>query len=176
MVEAVISSLFCLFIALILATMAFGGISFAPWVPCKKSDQKRIFDLAGLKAGDIFYDLGCGDGRQVFYAAKNFQAKAVGLEIGLPMYTFCILRQKLGKYANTTFKYKNLFKEKLSDADVVYFFGMPDTIKNKLAEKLKSEMKPGSRIISYAFHVPGLTPAIVDKPTPKSISVFCYKM
>jgi SAM-dependent methyltransferase len=160
----------------LLLSMGLAGLSFAPWVPAKKKDLKRIFALADLKPGETFYDLGCGDGRMVFYAAENFSAKAIGLEIGLPMYAFCRLKQLLVKKTNTLFKLKNLFNENLSEADVVYFFGMPDTIKNKLAEKMKKEMKPASRIISYAFHVPGLSPVAVDKPAEKDISIYCYRM
>ena len=70
---------------LVLSTVAVAGVSFAPWVPTKKSDFARIFQLANLKAGETFYDLGCGNGQLVIYAVKNFQAKAIGLEIALPL-------------------------------------------------------------------------------------------
>jgi len=165
-----------LVVTVLLLSMGLAGLSFAPWVPARKKDFKRIFALADLKPGEIFYDLGCGDGRMVFYAAKNHDAKAIGLEIALPMYAFCRLKQLLARSMNVQFKFKNLFNEDLSRADVVYFFGMPEKIKNKLAEKLIKEMKPGSKIVSYAFHVPGLSPVAVDKPTEKDISIYCYAM
>ncbi|MBU0546035.1 class I SAM-dependent methyltransferase [Patescibacteria group bacterium] len=163
-------------IILILLTMGVAGLSFAPWVPARKKDVARIFALSDLKSNEVFYDLGCGDGRMIFFAAKNYGAKAIGLEIGLPLYAFCRLKQMFGEKTNAIIKFKNLFKENLGEADVVYFFGMPEKIKNKLAEKLKKEMKSGSRIISYAFHVPGLSPFAVDKPTKDEISIYLYRM
>ncbi len=57
--------------------------SFAPFVPCRKKELPRIFEVINLKDGEIFYDLGCGDGRVVFYAARNFPVKAIGIELSL---------------------------------------------------------------------------------------------
>jgi len=112
-------------------TIAMAAASFAPWVPAKGRDLERIFKLADLKAGETFYDLGCGDGRVISYAAKNYKdAKIIGLEISLPFYLICKLRQIFNK--NITLKYKNLFVEDLSEADVIYFFGTPKTINDKL--------------------------------------------
>ncbi len=166
--------LFVLFI--LIATAALAGISFAPWVPAWKKDLPRIFKLADIKPGQVFYELGCGDGRLIFYASKVCQAKAIGLEISLPMFLICKFRQILKRDKNVTFKYKNLFKQNLSDADVVYFFGMPDKISKKLKKKLENELKPGTRVISYAFAISGWEPETVSKPGPVDIAIYSYIM
>ncbi len=150
--------------------------SLAPWVPSKKRDLQRIFKLAALKPNETFYDSGCGNGKVVFYACKNFPVKAVGLEIFLPLFLICKIRQFFHRGANLTFKYKNLFKEDLSAADVVYVFGMPRAIKNKLKQKLERELKPGSRVISYTFPITGWVPEIIDKPNKGKLSIYLYKI
>ncbi|PIR94997.1 hypothetical protein COT95_01065, partial [Candidatus Falkowbacteria bacterium CG10_big_fil_rev_8_21_14_0_10_37_6] len=127
----------------ILFTIALAAWTFAPWVPMRKRDLQRVFALASLKPGEIFYDLGCGDGRVVVYAAKNFNARSIGIEMALPLFWLCELRRVFAGSKNIIFKWKDLFKEDLSNADVVYFFGVPQSIKNKLRQKLERELKPG---------------------------------
>lgn len=129
----------------------------APWVPMRTRDLKRVFELAKLKDGQIFYDLGCGNGKVVLYAAKNFNCNAIGIEIGIPLYIICVLRKLLGRVNNATFKFKSLFSEDISKADVVYLFGMSRTLKQKMVKKLLTELKPGARIISYVFEIEGLS-------------------
>ena len=164
-----------LFIVIVVISAAVAGFSFAPWVPAWKKDLPRIFKLAQLKRGEIFYDLGCGNGKVVLYANKYFNAKAVGLEISLPLYFVCKIRQLFNFNENLKFKYKNLYKENLSDADAVYLFGMPDKME-KIRRKLEKELKPGSRVISYVFPVSGWEPVAIDKPKSQDISIYLYRI
>ncbi|PIR93278.1 hypothetical protein COT99_01645 [Candidatus Falkowbacteria bacterium CG10_big_fil_rev_8_21_14_0_10_43_10] len=156
--------------------LAMAALSFAPWVPCWKKDLGRIFKLAGLQKGEVFYDLGCGNGRTVFYAAKHYNARAIGVELALPLYLWCKLRHLFYINRGVTIKWKNLFKEDLSRADVVYFFGLPKSIKNKLKKKLERELKPGARVVSYAFTIPDWDIVVKDKPREKDTPVYLYKI
>lgn len=165
---------FLLFILISGSNLIFSVLSFAPWVPSRGRDFKRIFKLADLKPGQIFYDLGCGDGRVVVYAANNYKVKAVGLEISLPLYLICKLRRALNKQSNIEFKFKNLYKENLASADVVYFFGLPRVLNEKFCLKLKQELRPGTKIISYSFKLFGWEPKIIDKPSEKDLPVYLY--
>jgi len=159
--------------AILILSVALAGLSFAPWVPAWKKDLPRIFKLAELKPGEVFYDLGCGNGKVVLYANKNFQAKAIGLEISLPLYLTCKIRQIFNYNKNLSFKFKDLYRQNLSNADVVYFFGMPDNVE-KLKAKLERELKPGTRVISYVFPVVGWQEIAKDKPNPTDIAVYLY--
>jgi len=165
-----------LFLIYCCINVIFSVLSFAPWVPSRSRDLERIFKLADLKPGQIFYDLGCGDGRVTIFAAKNYKVQAIGLEISLPFYLICRLRQIFSHQDNLKFKFKNLFKEDLSQADVVYFFGIPKTVNGKIVAKLKRELRPGSKVISYAFKLNDWTPKIIDKPTKNDLSVYLYEI
>lgn len=171
-----IFSYFILFLLLIIMIgFATAGVSFAPWVPSRIKDLKRIENLANIKENNIFYELGCGNGRIVFYLARKYpQAKFIGLEIYWPLYLFCQLRKWLGHYQNVRFYLKNLYHQDLSQADIVYIFGMPRTIKNKLEQKFLDELKVGAKIISYSFSVKGLSPTEVSKPQKKDLPIFLY--
>lgn len=162
-----------LIIFVFLLSFALAGLSFAPWVPAWNKDLPRIFRLANLQPREIFYDLGCGNGRVVFYAAKNFQAKAIGLEIAWPLYVICKIRQLFSANRKAVIKFKSLFTEDLSQADVVYFFGMPAAIA-KLKPKLEKELKPGCRVISYTFPILGWLEQVKDKPQSTDIAIYLY--
>jgi len=157
---------------ILLISVAIAGSSFAPWVPARKADLIRIFKLANLKPSETFYDLGCGNGRVVIYAAKNFQAKAIGLEIAFPLYLICKWRQIFNPSA--VFKYQNLFTEDLSRADVIYFFGTPQRINSKLKQKLEREARPGVRIISYVFPIDSWRPKQIDRPSKTELPIYLY--
>ncbi|MBI4779379.1 class I SAM-dependent methyltransferase [Candidatus Falkowbacteria bacterium] len=172
----ILSLAFLLFIIVCGFSIIFSALSFAPWVPSRSRDLKRIFKLADLKPGEIFYDLGCGDGKVALYAAKNYKVKAIGLEISLPFYLICKLRQALSGRAKIEFKLKNLYKENLALADAVYFFSIPHALNEKFCLKLKQELKPGAKIISYAFKLPDWQPKTTDRPSKKDLPVYLYEM
>ena len=167
---------FLLFILIFGFSMIYSVLSFAPFVPSRSRDLARIFKLADLKPGQIFYDLGCGDGKVVIYAANNYKARAVGLEILLPLYLVCKLRQVLNKRSNIEFKLKNLYKENLASADVVYFFGIPRVLNENFFLKLKRELRPGAKIISYSFKLHNWEPKVIDKPSEKDLPVYLYEI
>src|ERR1700686_4492933 len=52
-----------------------------PYVPTTEAAVQEMLKLAGVKKSDVVYDLGCGDGRIVIAAAKNFGARGVGIDI-----------------------------------------------------------------------------------------------
>ena len=52
-----------------------------PYVPTKQEVVEEMLRMAGVKPGDVVYDLGCGDGRIVVTAAQKFGARGVGVDI-----------------------------------------------------------------------------------------------
>lgn len=165
--------LFVLFL-IIGGSAAWASFSAASWVPMWSKDLKRILDLAKFKKGDVLYDLGCGDGRILQYAAENYDIReAVGFEISFIPYFFAKLRAKFAKgHKKMSVKYGDLYRADLSKADVIVCFLTPKAMK-KLKTKFEKELKDNARILSYAFEVPGWEPREISK-TENEISVFLY--
>ena len=163
-----------LILIILLFPFMLASLSLAPWVPTRKKDLERILKLADLQPGETFYDLGCGNGRAVFYIGKHTKANAIGIEIAYPLYIYCQIKQLFHKNKNIEFKLKNLFKIDLSQADVIYIFGMEDKLKGKLKNKLEQELKKGTRILTYAFEIQGWQAKKINKPTKEDISIYLY--
>ena len=155
-----------------LLTIAWGAWTFAPWVPMRSSDVSRALVLMGDIKEKKFFELGSGDGRMTLAAAAA-GANATGLEIAIPLFLIAWSRAALGG-SNAKFRYADLFHADLSQADIIFFFGMPKVIADRLRIKLEKELKPGAIIVSYAFPVDGWEPDITDKPDKDSLPIYRY--
>lgn len=156
----------------LLITYVWGAKLGAPWVPSRKHDLKRIFNLVRVRPGEKFYELGSGDGRVISEAVKHGFA-GVGFELSLIPYALAQIRRLNNKDRRRfSIHYKNFWKVPLQEADVVYFFLLPD-IYPRLAEKLRRELKPGARVIAYVWPLPEWEPAVVDK-TPGWPDLYLY--
>jgi len=166
------------FILIILVfPLAIASLSLAPWVPTRKKDLERIKKISSLKPSEIFFELGSGTGGLSFYLSKNCpNSNIIGIELAFPLYLFCKIKKLFYKNKNLKFKLKNIFKTDLSKADAVYFFCKGGNEINKLKEKFEENLKPGTKIISYAFSIPGWQPERIDKPTKKDVSIYLYKI
>ncbi|MGB9598593.1 MAG: hypothetical protein ACPLZH_01985 [Minisyncoccales bacterium] len=169
-----LSFIVSLLFLMVLAALFWAWISFAPWVPTRKRDLKRIFQLAELKEGERVYELGFGDGRFILEAVKKYKVKGFGVEI-IPIFYFYVWFKSLflKNRKDLVLKCGNLFNVDLSSADLVYFWGMPETIEKKLKSKLERELKPGCRVISYVFEIKGWKPDKVSK-LEKEVPIFLY--
>lgn len=143
-------------ILLIVLSLYWTRIVGGPWVPSSMQVIYRMLDMAEVHPDDVVYDLGCGDGRVLVAAAKRYHARAVGIEIDPIRYLWCqILISVLGLRKQVRIIFGNLFNTDLSEADVVVCYLMPDAL-SKLESKLKTELEPGSRIVSNKFSFPTL--------------------
>jgi predicted RNA methylase len=117
--------------------------------------------LAELRAGEIFFDLGAGDGRTVVIAAKEYGARAVGVE----------LREDLAKKALSTIYEQGLqdritivngdmFNVDLTSADVIFLY-LTTSANEKVKPKLENELRHGTRIISHDYEIVGWKPVKV---------------
>ncbi len=174
MISALLWLLGLIVVLIVAGSAAWAGWRAAPYVPTRQHDVERMLRLAELKAGEIVYDLGAGDGRFILTAAKRYQAKATGYEISLLPYWVAKLRIWRAHIGNlATMKAKDFFHVDLSDANVVVCFLTPGAMK-KLGEKFKRELKPGTRVVSFAFSIAGWTPVLKDKPDSRTMAVWVY--
>ncbi len=126
----------------------------APSLPTRKKTLDQMLKLANIKPHEHVYDLGCGDGRIVFAAAKA-GAHATGYEFSLPMY----LIAKLGSYAHsgTRIEYKNFWTQDYADADVIFCYLLTSSMQT-FKHKIWPNLKPDCRVVSHAFRMDGVAP------------------
>ncbi len=163
-----------LLVFIVAGSAAWAGWRAAPFVPTRQHDVDRMLRLADVKAGELVYYLGAGDGRFIITAARRYQAKAIGYEISLLPYWVArwrIRRSGIGSAA--TMRFQDFFRHDLSEANVVVCFLTPGSLA-KLGPKLKRELRPGTRVVSFAFAIRDWTPVIKDKPDAGTMAVWVY--
>jgi SAM-dependent methyltransferase len=134
----------------------------APFDPTPRDVVDRMLALAGVKRGDLLYDLGSGDGRVVIAAAKKFGVKAVGFEIdpGLVKLARENARRE-GVEKLVEFRQQDFLTADLSPASVVTLYLSYD---GNLAVRpqLMRQLKAGARVVSYTFDMGDWPPKITE--------------
>ena len=109
------------------------GSSVAVWtdgeVPFVRSTPEvidRMLELAGVKPGDVVYDIGSGDGAIIIYAAKKYGVKGVGIEIDQDL----VLRARNNAFVEKVehlveFRLQDAFTADVSPATVVTLYMLP---------------------------------------------------
>ena len=140
----------------------FDNKKIVPFVPTPQEVVEKMVDLAGVKKGDIVYDLGSGDGRIVITAAKK-GAKAVGFEIDgdLVQQSRENIR-KAGVQEQAEIRQQDILTVDLSPASVVTMYLLPD-VNLQLKPKILSQLKPGSRVVSHAFDMGDWQPDRIER-------------
>ena len=157
--------LFVIFLALfwLFYTRAIGS----EYGPTTAKRARRMIEFAKISKEDIVYDLGSGFGGLVIMASKNAR-KAIGIEFYSLRYAISIARAFFHGAKNVKFIRGNLFKEDISDANVILLF-----LKQKTNQKLKPRLlrlRKGTRIVSNLWTFEGWKPARQDK----KLKVYMY--
>src|SRR5437879_5023165 len=119
-----------------------------PYVPTTEEAVQAMLKLADVKKTDVVYDLGCGDGRIVIAAAKNYGARGVGIDIDPQRIREANENAKKAGVENLVrFEEKDLFQADIHEASVVTLF-LLSSVNLRLRPKLLQDLKPGVRIVS----------------------------
>ncbi len=149
-----------------------------PYVPTPHEVIRVMLELAEVKPGEIVFDLGCGDGRVLIIAAKEFGAKAVGIELRRDLIERCVknvlaegLKDKILVIEG------DFFNVNVSPADVVTLY-LLTSVNEKLRPKLEKELKKGARVVSHDFEVVGWKPIAVKAVNDgyRSHKVYLYRV
>lgn len=109
-----------------------------------------MLNLAEVRAGDMLYDLGCGDGRIVIAGAKR-GARGVGVDIDPQQIRLATAAAAAaGVSDRVTFIMTDLFTMDLRNATVVSLY-LGEEVNLKLMPRLKAQLRPGTRIVSHEF-------------------------
>jgi 16S rRNA G966 N2-methylase RsmD len=121
------------------------------FVPTPQNVVEGMLKMANVKAGDVVYDLGSGDGRIPITAVQKFGAvRAIGIDIDPQRIKEANDNaEKAGVTNKVKFLNQDLFTTDFSEATVITLYLLP-SLNEKLRPKLL-ELKPGTRIVSHAF-------------------------
>jgi SAM-dependent methyltransferase len=112
-----------------------------------------MLTLANVTRDDVVYDLGCGDGRIVIAAAKEFGARGVGVDLDPQRIREAQANAvRAGVADRVTFRVQDIFDTDIQPATVVTLFLSPE-LNARLRPKLTSQLKPGSRIVSHRYGI-----------------------
>lgn len=153
----------------------------APYVASPPRIVVRMLELADTKPGETVYDLGCGDGRILIAAVENFKAKAVGVEISPKLVAEArerIKKDGIGDRASVI--QGDLLSGKvdgldLGRADVVTLY-LTTTFNEELRPQLEKHLKPGVRVVSHDYPVPGWKPAKMEREDGNKHRIYVYQM
>ena len=131
------------------------------WIPTEDAVVTAMLKLANVTKNDVVYDLGCGDGRIVIAAAKQFGARGVGVDIDPQRIAEAnAAAEKAGVKDKVQFFVGDIFDPnlKISDATVVALF-LLQSMNERLRPRLQKELRPGSRIVANSFTLGDAWPA-----------------
>jgi len=162
--------------AVIRTALAFALVSFpalaqnaryanklSPYVSSPTRVVDRMLEMASIKPGETVYDLGCGDGRILITAVERYKAKAVGVEISPKLVAKATTAiERAGVSGQARVMQGDLLEVDLTGADVVTLY-LATQLNERLRPRLEKYLKPGARVVSHDYAVPGWKPTKVDR-------------
>jgi ubiquinone/menaquinone biosynthesis C-methylase UbiE len=132
----------------------------APFIPISQDVLEDIIDALQLAPGSVMYDLGSGDGRVVFAAAKRPEVRAIGVERSVLPYVISQIEKRRKGAQQASFIRADFFKVNVGDATHVFLYLFPGLM-NALLPKFEKELKPGTRVVSCDFKFKDKVPSHV---------------
>lgn len=138
-----------------------------PYVATPPEVVERMIELAQVKAGDVVYDLGCGDGRIVVAAVRATGVRGVCVEIDPVRLRWSRdSAEAAGVTDRIRFVQGDFFEVPIEDATVVMLY-LSRPVNLRLRPRLLKELRPGTRVVSFTEDMGDWEPErtlAVDKP------------
>ncbi|MEM1366826.1 MAG: class I SAM-dependent methyltransferase [Cyanobacteria bacterium P01_H01_bin.15] len=123
------------------------------FIATPEAGVQAFLEFAQVGADDLVYDLGCGDGRIVIAAAKQCGAQGVGIDIDPQRIAEAEQASKdAAVYDRVSFRQEDIFACNFSSATVVFLYLLPH-LNERLLPQLRTQLKPGARIVSRDFEI-----------------------
>jgi precorrin-6B methylase 2 len=154
------------------------GENLAPYIPTPQAVVEKMLEAGHIKQGDVVFDLGAGDGRIVITAAKEFGAKAIGVEINKDLVEKTRQHIKeIGLEDKVSIVLDSALHADLSTANVVTMYFLTSS-NDRLRPWLEKTLKPGTRVVSNQFPVKGWRPDAIYhiKPGTMEYTIYVYVM
>jgi len=133
----------------------------ALFVPTHRLRIQAVADALPMAPGQIFVDLGCGDGRVLRTMNRRYGVFAQGVDIN-PLACLMGRLRSLGN-RNVRIQRGDFWKFDVGHADAVFCYLFPDVM-GRMARKLESQLRPGTPVVSCNFPIPGWTPTTILRP------------
>ena len=134
-----------------------------PFIPTPPDVVDRMLEMAGVKNGDVLYDLGSGDGRIVIQGAKRYGVRGVGIEIDADLVQRARDNASKEKVDHLVeFRTQDALTVDVSPATVVTLYMLPE-FNSKLRPGFDRQLKSGSRVVSHDFEIQGWVPVRVER-------------
>lgn len=172
MIVVLIYALSLLLFILVLLWILIPALYGLPPVPTNPERIRKALKLANLQPNEVLYDLGAGDGRVLLIAAREFGAKAVGVEVGpiqCALIWLRVISSGFGKQIKV--KWENFYRADLHDADVIFVYATSKEVM-KLAPHLEKQLRKGTRLVSISADFPEWEPSAMDEHK----LIFVYEM
>jgi protein-L-isoaspartate O-methyltransferase len=149
----------------------------APYVASPARVVDRMLQMAKVKPGETLYDLGCGDGRILIAAVEKYKVKAVGVEISPKLAARATASiEKAGLESQARVIQGDLLSVDFTGADVVTIY-LESQLNAQLRPLLEKYLKPGARVVSHDYEIPGWKPTKVDRTDgSQSHVIYLYEM
>lgn len=136
-----------------------------------KNAIKDVLELAEIKSGERFFELGSGWGEILAYASKKYGVKAFGIEVS-PLHYFVSL---IINYSNELVKIRwaDLRDFTFNKADIIYCNMTPRLLK-KMEKKFLEELKPGTRLIIFSSQLTDIEPKFTYQAGKNKINFYQF--
>jgi hypothetical protein len=137
----------------------------APYVPTPIPVVEKMLEMAGVGGDDVVYDIGCGDGRMVIAAAREYGARGVGIELDAGLIEECRTNaEREGVAKLTRFIRMDATKARFTEATVIAVYLLPESLE-LLRPLFERDLKPGARIVSHNYRIAGWEDTIAGQET-----------
>ncbi len=143
----------------------------SPYLATPPEVIDAMLRLAAVKPGETVYDLGCGDARILITATEKFGAKGVGVE--LDPQVFALASENVRKHrleSRVLLVRGDMFRADVRPADVVALYLLPEAL-GRLRPQLERQLKPGARVVTHDFEMPGWK-AVREQKVPRGDGSF----
>jgi len=138
--------------------------SLGPYAGSLREQIRLMLRAAKVKPDELVIDVGSGDGRIVILAAEEFGARAIGIELDaeLVAHSRSVVAAR-GLDDRVSILHANALDVDISPADVVTLYLTPQGLA-LLRPYLERTLRPGTRVVSNVFQIPGWEPAAESLP------------
>ncbi|CAN7996710.1 unnamed protein product [Ixodes hexagonus] len=144
-----------------------------PYVPATDAQLRNVMSVLQKRTKRSgLVDLGSGDGRIVFEAAKLGFAPAVGVDLNPWLVAYSKARALITSSPKTYFLRTDLWKFGLSGFENVVIFGVQEMMP-ALERKLADELNSGAWVVACRFPLPTLKPSFTQGTGIDTVWVYC---